>query len=232
MLTKQKVADRIWAIYSDTQPEIGRAFVRFQEYYENAELKGRKDLTVGVIEQWWDATKAPDEEDYYDHWVGFNLPGRVFVEMATSPEFRAGFSLWQFFADASYYPRWHKEEDALLEVLNDIPAAELVDGYFIGLWKDSKEVLNHEIAHGLFTTNGAYKSEQMYNLSKLPKEIYDRIRKDLVDCGYHPEVVHDEIQAYLSTYVDSLAEKFETKDYNQYTAPFENTFLTFYAPTT
>lgn len=230
MLTKQKVADNIWAIYSDTQPEIGKAFVRFQEYYENATLKGRKDLTIRVIERWWKNTKEAGEEDYYDHWVGFNLPGRVFVELLTSPKFRSGFSLSAWLAEPFNFPRWYPQEDELLTLLSDIPANELVGSYFIGLCKTSTDVLDHEIAHGLYTTNGVYKAEQVYNLSQLPKETYASIRESLISCGYHPHVVHDEIQAYFSTYVETLAEKFETTEYDQYTLPFETTFKKFYNP--
>ena len=231
MLTKTKVVDRVWAINSDSQVEIGKAFIRFQEYYENADLKGRKDLTVREIEKWWERTReATNAESYYEYWVGFNLPGRVFVELTMSPEFRPGFSLVDFLGNPMAYPRYHDEENELMALLSDLPAAELVDSYFIGLWKDSTDVLEHEIAHGLFTTNAMYKSEQLYNISKLPADIYQRVRKDLISCGYHPHVVHDEIQAYFSTYVECLEEKFETKDYNQYTAPFQATFKKFYTP--
>lgn len=230
MLTKKKVANKIWAIYSDTQSEIGKAFVRFQEYYENADLKGRKDLTVQLIERWWKKTKEEDEEDYYDHWVGFNLPGHVIVQLALSPQFRTGFSFSELLTNPQHYPRWHKEEDALLALFDDLPVPEIVESYFIGLWKGSTDVLEHEVAHGLFTTNPAYKSEQLYNLSRLPTNVYEGIRKNLLSCGYHPHVIHDEMQAYLGTYVDTLEEKFETNEYNKYTAPFENTFKTFYCP--
>lgn len=228
MLTKTLIAPKIWAVYSDTQPEAGRAFVRFQEYYENPDLKGKKDLTIRDVEAWWERTKQEDEKDYYDHWTGFNLPGRIFVELLTSPAFRAGFSVIDFFTDPLNYPRWYGEEDDLLALITDIPVDQIVQSYFIGLSKDSTDVLNHEVAHGLFALNPTYRAEQTYNLSQLPKEIYDRIHDDLISGGYHRDVIHDEIQAYLSTYTDDLANKFETLAFDKHTSAFEKTFSKFY----
>ncbi len=146
--------------------------------------------------------------------------------MSTS-EFRSGFSLSKFLKDPKDYPRWYKQEDELINLLQDLTAEQILNSYFIGLSKNSEHVLYHELAHGMWATDPAYKSVQMVNLSKLPSAVYDKLRKDLVECGYHPSVVHDEAQAYLSTYVDTLAESFETHEYDGYTAPFEATFKDF-----
>ncbi len=52
MLTKVHVANSVYAIYGDTQEEVGKAFVRFQEYYENKDLKGTKNITIRMVEDW------------------------------------------------------------------------------------------------------------------------------------------------------------------------------------
>lgn len=231
MLTKSKVADNIWAVYGDSQQEIGRAFIRFQEYYESTLFKGNKNFTVRDVEYWWKTTKTSDQWSYYDEWIGFNIPGRVIIELLVGSKFRCNFSFTEFIGDPLNFPRYHKEESQLLDLIEDIPAQEIIDSYFIGLWKDSSDVFDHELAHGLFTTNGGYRAEQIYNLSQLPTDIYTSIRHNLLDCGYHSDVIHDEIQAYLSTYVDKIEDMFETTAYNQYTTPFEETFKKFY-PTT
>ncbi len=226
MLRKVKIADRIWAIYSDTEEEIGKAFVRFQEYYENKDLKGTKNITVKMIEDWWreDSAVFNIDEPYYTFWEGFNLPGKVILTLLATSEFRSGFSLWNWFVEPSNYPRWHKEEDQFIDLLQDLSVDEIIDGYFIGMWKDATEVFDHELAHALYATNPAYKAAQVVNLSKLPNDIYDKLRLDLIESGYHPSVVHDEAQAYLSTYTSTLSGTFETHDYDAFTAPFEETF--------
>lgn len=225
MLTKTKVADKVWAIRADTQIEIGKAFIRFQEYYENADLRGRKDLTVRDIEKWWAQTREKDcKEPYYEYWTGFNIPGRIFLELTMSPLFRTGASVKEFFCNLVGFPCFHKEEDQLLALLVDLSVDEIGSSYFIGLSNSSTDVLDHEMAHAFFALDARYKSTQLYNIGKLPPEIYRRIREDLLSVGYHKDVIHDEIQAYLSTYVDTLKDTFDTDDYTVYTQPFIDAF--------
>ncbi len=197
MLTKRRVANRVWVIEGDTQVEIAKAFIRFQEFYENPDLQGNFEITVRDVEEWWQQTKQKDDESYYVHWVGFNLPGRVFVEAMTNPYFRPGFSLKRFLTDPFQYPRYHKEEDELLALVCVIPILEIIGSYFIGMWKDSKDVFDHEFAHGLFATNATYRSEQMYNLSKLPKGIYEHIRTQHLDDSHPLEVEYEYVRIYL-----------------------------------
>lgn len=226
MLTKKHIADKVWAIYGDTQEEVGKAFVRFQEYYENKDLRGTKDITIRMVEDWW-AEECKDQETcepYYTYWTGFNIPGKVILTLMTTSEFRAGFNLWAYLIGPRDYPRWHPQEDQLIDLLQDLDVNQINTGYFIGLSKTSTEVLDHELAHALYATNLSYLRDQMYNLSQLPKDIYDKFREDLISCGYHPNVVRDEMQAYLSTYVSTLQNSFDTTDYDIHTPIFEKTF--------
>jgi hypothetical protein len=228
MLIKKQVAASVWAIYGDTQEEIGKAFIRFQEYYENNTLKGRKDITVPMIEEWW-ATECldyaeEDREPYYTFWQGFNIPGKVLLALMSTSEFRSGFSMSKLFADPKHYPRWHPQEDQLIDLLQDLTVDQINDGYFIGLSKDSDDVFDHELAHALFATNRAYQAAQVVNLSKLPPAIYQEMRTDLLNSGYHTSVINDEMQAYLSTYPETLHETFDKDEYTPYTTPFVATF--------
>jgi hypothetical protein len=227
MLTKQNVAENVWVIYSDTQEEIGRAFIRFQEFYENKDLKGTKDITIRQIEDWWarEAKNLETPEPYYTFWAGFNLPGHVILALLSTSEFRSGFSLWRFIASPKDYPRWHPEEDRFLDLLQDLTVHQILTGYFIGVSKDSTEVFDHELSHALFATNSFYKSEQVYNLSRLPKDVYESFRLELLSNGYHRDVIHDEMQAYFSTYTNDLPE-----EYKQHIGPFIKTFKKFTEP--
>lgn len=225
MLSKTKLADRVWAVYSDTQPEIGKAFCRFQEYYENSELRGRKDLTVRDIEKWWTKTREDGCADsYYDFWVGFNIPGRIFLELTMSPLFRTGASVKEFFCNLVGFPSFHSEEDQLLALISDLSLDEIQSSYFIGLSKTRDDIVEHELAHAFFSTNAIYKSSQLRNIALLPKDMYESIRNELITMGYHPGVVHDEIQAYMSTDIDNLNNTFDTPDVKQYTPAFVKTY--------
>lgn len=227
MLSKLKVADYIWSITADSQDEIAKAFVRFQEYYENPALRGNKSISVHAVESWWKATRSGShaKDSYYEAWCGFNIPGRIILETMTSSTFRPMWSLkdiWQ--------RRFWKEEDSLLDIIADLSPEEIGASYFIGTSGTSDDVLDHEIAHGFFSTNNTYKSSQLRNIARLPKDLYKQLRDDLIAMGYHPFVIHDEIQAYLSTYATSLGEVFGCDIYDEYTDAFEKTFESYRSP--
>src|SRR5271167_1347504 len=168
MLVKQQVADRVWAIYSDKQDEIAKAFIRFQEFYENKDLKGTKNITINMVEDWWKNESAESDfnEPYYTFWEGFNLPGKIILALMTTSEFRSGFSLWDWIVEPGNYPRWHKEEDQFIDLLQDLTVDQIATGYFIGMWKYAEEVFDHELAHALYATNSMYKAAQIANLAK------------------------------------------------------------------
>jgi len=218
MLSIKQISKKVWAILGNNEEDVARAFIRFQEYYENKDLKGQRGLTVQEIEQWWDKRrKELDTEDsYYQHWLGFNLPGKIILDLTRLPSFRSDPANYNF------------EETKLLSILETLSVDQLSDGYLIGLWKDAEEVFDHEVAHAYFATIPAYKIEQLKNISTLPKNIYESIKYQLSEMGYAAEVINDEIQAYFSTYTDSLSDTIDTDIYNSYTFPFVNTFKKFH----
>ncbi len=219
MLRREQISPVVWAIYGEKEPDVAKAFIRFQEYYENTDLKGKRGVIVRDIEQ-WQKVKSNDGEAYYTAWMGFNIPGRIILDLVRSGDFRPGFSIKNILK----YPRWHEEETEFLKLIEDLSVEQINNGYFIGMWRESVNVLEHEIAHAFFATVPSYKAEQMSNIGELPKDLYDSISKHLLDMGYHKDVVYDEIQAYLSTYVDTLNETFKTDKYNDYAESFVKTF--------
>lgn len=231
MLTKQRLAPNVWAVYGETQSEIGKAFVRFQEYYENKDLRGRKDLTVSDIESWWNTQRKADniKDSYYEYWVGFNIPGRVFLELTMSPLFRTGATVKSFFCNLIGFRSFYEQENQLLALIADIPADEILSSYFIGLSTTRDDVLEHELAHAFFTLSPVYRSSQLHNIGCLPKEVYEGVRKELIEWGYHTGVVYDEIQAYMSTYVSTIPTTFDVPGLDKYTQPFVDTFIKFRA---
>ena len=219
MLAIQQISTKVWAILGEKEEDVARAFIRFQEFYENKDLRGHREITVRQVEEWWNVRrKELDAEDdsYYQYWLGFNLPGKIIFELTRLPYFR------------SHYFQYNEEETEMLFLLEKLTVDEINEGYFIGLWKDSEDVLDHEVAHAYFTTIPAYKVEQLRNVAGLPKDIYEAIKHQLSELGYAPEVINDEIQAYFSTYPESLHETLDTNIYNSYTKPFVETFNKFH----
>lgn len=219
MLKLEVVAPRVWAIFGEGEEDAARAFIRFQEYYENPELKNKKDITVTDVENWWKRARDKGLKDvYYNAWAGFNIPGRIILECVRSPLFRPKASIRDVFSS-----RWNAQEDELLALIETLPHEEVQNGYFVAMWKDSNDVLEHEIAHAFFSTCTPYKAEQTMNIAGLPKDIYDHMITRLKEMGYHGDVVLDEMQAYLSTYVESIDEHFNA-DCKDYARPFAETF--------
>lgn len=193
-------APSIWIVSDEKKETIANAFIRFQEYYENPVFKGKKGFTVQDIETWW-ASKDPTES-YYSYWSGFNIPGWVMLDIVKS---------------STYYPLSTLELD-LIALFEDIPSLELGKGVILGIGDDTDDVFDHELAHAMFATDMYYKSQQIRNVYELPQDVYDSLFKDLLELGYHQSVVIDEIQAYLSTYIDSLPSVFtcfQRKDMSQ-----------------
>jgi hypothetical protein len=222
MLSKQQIGDRIWAIYGDTTEEIGRAFMRFQEFYENEQLRGKLNITIKDIENWWNLARKEQDttDDYCEFWQGFNVPGIVFTSTLYSSVFRQTM-------DHTGERRYFLEEEDLIKLILEQPTKEIHQSYYIGLSKTVNHVFDHEVAHALYATNHNYKSSQLYNISQLPKNIFAMLHDDLISMGYDKMVVVDEMQAYLSTYTDVLAETLDTDAYNQFTEPFVNTFKSY-----
>lgn len=113
-------------------------FMRFQEFYESAEFKGK----IVSKEQIEESEIARTGFVYSENWYGFNLPVVSMIEYAT-------------LTDLS------KEEQELLDFL-------LVNGfqYVIGISFDFADSLEHEFLHALFYLNSEYREKVLAELSK------------------------------------------------------------------
>lgn len=104
------------------------------------------------------------------------------------------------FYEGKFSPISEKEE-GLLNLFKD----EKEIFYIIGVHKETKsinQVLDHEIAHGLFYTNDGYRTEIMQVLSQFDiNPIKEELRSK---AGYHEEVLIDEAHAYIIDLAKSL----------------------------
>jgi len=163
----------------ENQFNIASTCLRFQEYYESPEFKG-KVFTLEEFKEWYIKNspkgKATGKFTYYKDWNGFNLPSWVF----------------DIFFKGEFNPLSRKEKN-LLNCLED----KEKPFYFIGVHKKTEELyetLRHEVAHGLFYTKPEYKEETLDALSKF--DLTEAKEELLSKGGYHPDVLLDECQAY------------------------------------
>lgn len=152
--------------------ELGKTFIRFQEFYEscNPAFKG-KIFTLGQFKQWYSNEYGADT--YYIDWQGFNLPSCVLEP------FKQGL-----------FDPLTKYEKRLLKLLK----YKSGDYYIVGA--NDKDVLKHELAHALYYTNKKYRENVISCFNANSKDIH-RIKKFVIEKGYHKDVLYDELQAYI-----------------------------------
>lgn len=194
--------------------DLGMTFLRYQEYYENPEWKGRV-FTIFEFMDWYVKKNEDTVFTYPNDWGGYNIPSWVIYELQEK------------------IPDWNPYDNVIREVTSKVENKFNVTRksfYLIGTSsadeKDERQYIKHEIAHGLFFTDERYKQEMLEEVKNIPKKLY----KDI--CGvlhgplsYHPDVFDDEIQAYLSTgLVSELKEVIPKEERTNLRKPFKKIF--------
>ena len=173
---KKQPYNSVW-VSADSQKELGETFIRFQEYYESnsSDLKN-KIFTLGQVKQYYSEKDGYD--GYAEHWSGFNFPSVVLKP----------FRLGLFDPLTSY-------EQNLLDVLK----YRQDDFYVIGA--QNKSVLRHELSHSLYAYSEKYRNEIDSYIKKYNKG-FQKIKRYILNMGYHIDVLNDEIQAYVTDLED------------------------------
>ncbi len=172
-INKKAVAENIFLLEFETREELASTFLRFQEFYESPEFKG-KIFTLDEYKKWYASERG--SFSYYTDWSGFNIPSDILIP----------------FEEGKFDPLSEQEKQFL----------SLFEGlehpyYIIGVSGDPERaarVINHEVAHGLFYTNMEYKKRVLEVLARYDLlEIKNWIRSL---GGYHESVMDDEAHAY------------------------------------
>lgn len=158
-------------IETDSQESLCKTFIRFQEHYESPKFKGQI-FTIGQIKQWYSETFGANT--YYKDWEGFNFPGWVFKP----------------FKDGLFDPLTLEE----IELINLFRYR--TDNFYV-IGSNSNAVTRHELAHALFSFDKNY-ANTINSLYKTHRKKFTKVRSYLIDKGYHPDVIVDEIQAYVT----------------------------------
>ncbi len=162
------------------QYELASTFIRLQEFYESPykQIRGK----YFTLEKFMDLY-AKDQKDnkftYFSDWNGFNVPGNIVYNFEDK--------FCQDFTD---------KEIKLLSPIGDLYKKNF---YIIGVIKEGKDTIEHEIAHGLYYLNEDYKSEMSRIINNMPKIMKKMAEKYLLDNGYCKSVLKDELQAYFAT---------------------------------
>lgn len=180
-----EVLPSVYCLHVESRIVLANMFLRVQEYYECPDPKFRHAcFTLEEYQAWYKTTSEVGKGggfDYYLRWPGFNVPSWVLEDL------RAG-------ALGPLRP----PEQALLALLP--PARDAKPYYVIGTCEHDVNTLHHEMAHGLYATNGDYKEKVQTALAELPSEVHTMLKQRLLDMGYpdDPAIILDEMQAYMA----------------------------------
>ncbi|HAZ08009.1 MAG TPA: hypothetical protein DCZ01_05675 [Elusimicrobia bacterium] len=171
-------------VYFDSGLEMAKTLLRFQEFYESPEFRG-KYFTLEQFINWH--TEKNGKFDYYQAWGGeagngFNLPSRV---------------LEPFFA--GQFDPLSPREAGFLELFRHRRHA---DFYVIVTASNSGEEIKHEMAHALFHSVPGYKKEVLAILKAYRTGALERFLVEKY--GYNVSVASDEAHAWIMTDTETL----------------------------
>jgi len=171
----------IYFVGFPTQYLCGTTMMRFQEHYESPKFAGAS-FSREEYEDWYE--EETGGRMYHQDWSGFNFPVRA---------------LARFYLDEDFLP-FTRKESAFLDHFSSI-----TDGYIIATGQKSHSTVAHEIVHGCFFLDEAYRTEVLeaikvsFDADEETRHFIKQLSSWLTACGYMPRVIMDEINAYVCT---------------------------------
>ena len=197
---------------------------RVSEYAESADWHGQ---IISLCEFMGQYAKEHSTATY---------PTEGKVELFTYPVDWSGFNIPSYAFDDLYpidgnspIPDWNEHDEFLNFILTEIRKQVKNEKYYLIATSDdpgdAPEVLDHEVAHGLFYLDKEYQKKQLEALKKAPKEFIVKFKKILLTLIYAEHVHEDEMQAYLATGpCDEMVKLSKTKDWKNAAAKAEKIF--------
>lgn len=177
-----EVKPNVFAVIIKNDYDRAMIFCRVQEFYEspNPDFCG-KHFSM------WDYMKWYSEQygrgfSYGSDWSGFNIPFDVLETCYRNIE------------------KFETPYDAVMYKIYWQIQTMKRDGkaYVIGAGNTEGDTFQHEICHGLYSTNKLYKESVDQITIGIDWKDYQAFRNNLIEMGYTDYVVDDEIQAYLA----------------------------------
>ena len=176
----REIIDKVWVVEFDNHLNLGMTFLRYQEYYECPNPKFFR--IPFIINEYVDWYSNGNEFTYHTDWTGFNIPSKFILECQDN------------------IPDHNEWDDVMIDIVKTIKEKSGDSFYRLGVIEGDIGVLNHEIAHGLFSTNLEYQKEMTDLYNNIPFCLKEKIHSYLDSTGgYSHEVFMDETQAYMAT---------------------------------
>lgn len=181
-----QIKPAIFLLEIDGNNDLAYTFLRVQEFYEsvNDDIRGQ-NFTFEQYKSWYSSQSKDGTFSYGNDWKGFNVPSQVIEQCYAINHEHNVYD--EFFLN-------------ICQKASHLAAQAGCDNYYIlGVRKGDTTTLEHEIAHGLFTTNSEYRQIMTESVQQIPHDIINPLFINLSNMGYGPNVYIDEAQAYLST---------------------------------
>lgn len=176
----KEVKPNIFAVVVKDKYDRAMLFCRAQEYYESPNKKFRgKDFSIWDYMKWYASNHTGFS--YGGDWSGFNIPFEI---------------AWKCLEDVNIETPYDQTMWEILVKIDEM-RDENKKSYIIGAGDMEGDTFQHEVCHGLWYTNPAYKKAAKMVLNTIDPNDYVIFRKNLLDMGYTDKVIDDEIQAYL-----------------------------------
>jgi hypothetical protein len=207
-----EVYPKIFAVVIKDDKLRARVFMRYQEFYESDSdtFRGKGFKWTEFVDYYKKKTKN-DILSYHEDWTGYNIPCDS-IESCIS-----------LIPDINFYDLIMF---SIVDTVRSIVGSDKF--YLIGIDQaegEDKSLIEHELAHGLWFASPKYKADQLMNIDQLPEYIEEPLKSKISGMGYGPNVVDDEIQAYLSTGI--IPPMNRIKDIKKYIIKFHETFKKF-----
>lgn len=214
-----EVYPKIFAVVIKDDYLRSRVFLRYQEFYESdsENFRGKGFTWEQFVNYYKEKTKSKIFT-YHEDWSGYNIPCNSIEScMAEVPDLNV-YDLIMF---------------SIVGTVRDIVGSS--NYYLLGVDQsdgEDKDLIYHEIAHGLWFSDPSYKKKMKSLIRKIDPKTLEELKYILGDMGYGENVFDDEVQAYLSTGITKemnmmdndlteMSEKFK-KVFNTYISQITN----------
>jgi len=178
-----EVKPSIFCLEFNNEYDMCMTFLRYQEFYESPfnQFRGKSFRILNFMKA-YSLKFGKGAFTYPIDWSGFNLPSYVITNIR-----KLGIPDPNDYDTAMWQVYQHCKKQANGDKF-----------YIIGVVKGN-DALDHEIAHGLFYLNSAYKKEMVKLVKQMDPELRKVMNTYLFKVGYTPRVFVDETQANMAT---------------------------------
>jgi hypothetical protein len=182
----------IFAVVIKDNYDRSMLFCRYQEYYESpfTEIRG-KFFTLEEYMKIYIKNNKEKTFTYPNDWAGYNVPSNILID--ARKKFASSVNMYDLIMNDIIE---FCEKESKFRNFN-----EKHPWYLIGVDKLKSQILNHEIAHGLYYTDLKYKVEMDYHTTNITKTDLKSLKNKLIKMGYvnDDKILNDEIQAHMAT---------------------------------